>query len=155
FHLGAAAAGAFGLAGAAGALAAPIAGRLADRRGPEVVARLGAVLVLVSFAAMALGPLLSVHAQLALLAAGAVGFDMGIQAVLISHQTIVYGIDPGARSRLNAVLFTGMFIGMAAGSLLGAWMLADWGWEGVIALASASALAALAVRLWPAGRKTA
>ncbi|MBU2407978.1 MAG: MFS transporter, partial [Gammaproteobacteria bacterium] len=70
-------------------------------------------------------------------------------------QTIVYGIDPGARSRLNAVLFTGMFIGMAAGSLLGAWMLADWGWEGVIALASASALAALAVRLWPAGRKTA
>jgi len=146
-HLGAAAAGAFGLAGAAGALAAPLAGRLADRRGPELVTRLGAGLSLVSFASMAFMPLLSREAQLVLLAVAALGFDLGVQATLIGHQTIVYGIDPAARSRLNAVLFTGMFVGMAAGSALGALMLAAHGWTGVVALATASSLAALVVRL--------
>ena len=149
FHLGSAAAGAFGLAGAAGALAAPLAGRLADRRGPELVTRLGAGLVVVSFAAMGLAPLMPPHAQLWLLALAAVGFDLGMQAALIAHQTIVYGIEPGARSRLNAVLFTAMFIGMAAGSALGALALAQWGWVGVTGLATGTAAAALAVRLWP------
>jgi predicted MFS family arabinose efflux permease len=149
FHLGSAAAGAFGLAGAAGALAAPLAGRLADRRGPELVTRLGAGLVVVSFAAMGLAPLMLPHAQLWLLALAAVGFDLGMQAALIAHQTIVYGIEPGARSRLNAVLFTAMFIGMAAGSALGALVLAQWGWAGVTWLATGTAASALAVRLWP------
>ena len=152
FHLGSAAAGAFGLAGAAGALAAPIAGRLADRRGPERVTRLGAGLVIVSFGVMALSPLLAPHARLALLVASAIGFDLGVQATLIAHQTIVYGIEPAARSRLNAVLFTGMFIGMAVGSALGALVLAQWGWMGVTALATASAVGALMVRLWPGAR---
>jgi hypothetical protein len=64
------------------------------------------------------------HAQLWLLALATVGFDLGVQASLIAHQTIVYGIEPGARSRLNAVLMTSMFIGMAAGSALGAQALA-------------------------------
>ena len=111
--------------------------------------RLGAGLVLVSFAAMALAPQMSVHAQLWLLAITAIGFDLGIQATLIAHQTIVYSIDPGARSRLNAVLFVGMFVGMAIGSALGALALAQWGWMAVTVLATASATGALIVRLWP------
>lgn len=150
FHLGSAAAGAFGLAGAAGALAAPLAGRMADRRGPEVVTRWGAVLVVVSFVGMAVAasvPALSLPWQLGFLVLGAVGFDFGIQAVLVAHQTIVFGIEPAARSRLNALLVTGMFVGMAAGSALGSLALAQWGWVGVLGLAIVSSTAALAVRL--------
>ncbi len=56
FSYGSAVAGCFGLAGAAGALAAPIAGRIADRYGPEAVTQLGAALVLVSFAGFAIAP---------------------------------------------------------------------------------------------------
>ena len=149
WHLGSAAAGAFGLAGAAGALAAPIAGRLADSRGPELVIRLGTGLAAVSFLAMAAGGWLAPQAQLWVIGVGAVGFDLGAQATLVSHQTIVYGLDPGARSRLNALLFTGMFIGMSSGAALGSLALAQWGWSGVMLLSAASAIAALAVRLLP------
>nr|WP_275451316.1 MFS transporter [Sorangium cellulosum] len=153
FHLGSAAAGAFGLAGAAGAVAAPLAGRIADRRGPELVTRTGAALAVVAFAAMALSPWLSAHGRLWLLGATAVAFDFGIQAALVAHQTIVYGIEPGARSRLNAVLFVGMFVGMALGAALGSALLAQWGWLAVTALAASAAAGALLVRLWPAARR--
>lgn len=150
FHLGSAAAGAFGLAGAAGALAAPIAGRVADRRGPELVTRIGAGLAAVSFATMALAPMLTAQAQLILLVVCAVGFDLGFQATLIAHQTIVYGLDAGARSRLNALLFVGVFGGMAIGAALGGLLFAQWGWIAVTALATAASLSAFAVRLLPA-----
>ena len=149
FNLGSSVAGAFGLAGAAGALAAPLAGRLADRRGPEPVTRLGAGLVLLSFAAMGLAAFLPSQGQLLLLIVCAVGFDFGIQASLVAHQTIVYGLQPEARSRLNALLFTGVFIGMASGAALGSLVLAQWGWFAVVALAVIAALGALGVRLLP------
>lgn len=148
FHLGSAAAGAFGLAGAVGALAAPLAGHLSDRHGPERVARLGVTLTAASFAAMSLFPWLSPTANLWLLGIGAVLFDLGTQATVIAHQTIVYGLDPNARSRLNAVLFVGMFLGMTSGSVGASLLLAQYGWLGVTLLAMTAALGALAVRLW-------
>lgn len=147
FHLGASAAGAFGLAGAAGALAAPLAGRMADKRGPERVTRLGCALVVGGFVAMAAAP-----GQLWLIAVCAVVFDLGVQAALISHQSIIYSLEPDARSRLNAVFFTGLFIGMASGAWLGSLVLAGWGWRGVCVLAASTGAAALAVRLWPSKR---
>lgn len=140
--LGSAAAGAFGLAGAAGALAAPLAGALADRRGPQAVTRLGAALVLLSFLAMALGP-----QSLWLIAGAAVVFDLGVQSALIAHQTLVYGLEPAARSRLNALLVGAMFIGMSAGSWLGGLAMGLDGWRGVSALAALAAALALALRM--------
>ncbi len=147
FGLGSAAAGAFGLAGAAGALAAPLAGRLADRRGPERVTLLGAALTTVSFAALGLVGVVPPQAQLGLIVMAAIGFDFGIQATLVAHQTIVYGIDPPARSRLNAVLLTGVFVGMATGAGLGSLALGQWGWNGVVVLATLASSGALAARL--------
>jgi predicted MFS family arabinose efflux permease len=155
FRLGSAVAGAFGLAGAAGALIAPLAGRLADRKGPLLVARLGTALAVASFAAMAMAPWLRAQAQLWLLAACTVGFDLGVQAALIAHQTIVYGIEPGARSRLNAVLMAAMFIGMAAGSAAGSLTLVQAGWPAVITLAVATAMAAWVIEVWPLMRLSA
>ena len=155
FNMGSAVAGAFGFAGAVGALAAPLAGHLADRRGPELVTRLGTGLTALSFAVMCLAPLLSPAAQLWLLGIGTIGFDLGVQTSLIAHQTIVYGIEPAARSRLNAVLIFGMFVGMATGATLGSAMLAHWGWLAVTSMATLFALAAFAVRFWQVPREKA
>jgi predicted MFS family arabinose efflux permease len=48
-----------------------------------------------------------------------------------------------------------MFIGMAAGSVLGSLALARGGWMAVTGLAIASAAGALIVRLWPEARAAA
>ncbi|MHA3596639.1 MFS transporter [Yersinia enterocolitica] len=146
YHLGSAVAGAFGLAGAAGALAAPLAGSLADRRGPQVVTLIGASLATLSFAALFLLPLLPFHLQIGLIVLSAIGFDFGVQATLVAHQTIIYSLEPAARSRLNALLFTCVFIGMAVGSALGSLMLEKMGWAGVVALITLAGAASLAVR---------
>ena len=123
-------------------------------------ARLGAGLTLLAFVGLFLCSGLQPHAALWALGIGAVVFDLGIQSALISHQTIVFGLDHASRSRLNAVLLTGMFIGMSLGSTLGNAALAHWHWQGVTLLAAVAALGSLALRLWrpatcplaPAGR---
>ena len=139
FHLDSAVAGAFGLAGAAGAMAAPLAGSIADRIGPARVTIVGAGLVTVSFALMFLLPALPISAQLALIVLSTIGFDLGVQATLVAHQTLVYSLAPEARSRLNALLFTGAALGSLA--------LARWGWNGVVTLATLAGAASFALRL--------
>lgn len=142
FGLGASVAGAFGLAGAVGALAAPLAGTLADRRGPGAVVVAGASLVVASFVAMGIFP-----SSIAVLVVTTVLFDLGVHASLVSHQTIVYGLAPEARSRLNAVLVSAMFFGMASGALVANRAFAAYGFVGVATFGAAAALAALVVRV--------
>lgn len=147
YHMGSAMAGAFGVAGAAGALAAPMAGHLADKVGAERVTQFGALLVTLSFALMFLLPALPVQGQLLLIALSAIGFDLGLQSSLVAHQNLVYSLEPQARGRLNALLFTMVFIGMALGSVLGSQAYALANWEGVVTLATFSGVAALVIRL--------
>jgi len=144
FMLSSFVAGSFGIAGAAGALAAPIAGSVSDRRGPRSVIRFGAALTTAAFAVMALW-----GRSLPVLIVGTVIFDMGVQSCLIAHQTIVYAQDPGARSRLNAVLLSAMFLGMSTGAFVASRVFAHAGLSGVCAMSAAAAGAALALRLLP------
>jgi predicted MFS family arabinose efflux permease len=96
--------------------------------------------VLASFVAMAVW-----QDSLVMIAVGAVVFDMGIQAASVSHQTIVYSLDPAARSRLNAVLISSIFIGMSIGAAVGSQAFAHWGWTGVTLTGAAAGVVALCV----------
>lgn len=148
YGLGSDVAGAFGLLGAVGALMARYAGSLADRHGPARVTKLGSVILILSFAIMCMVPALSsVSAQLSILAIGTIGFDLGVQASLVSHQTIVYQIAPEARSRLNSVFFTVMFVGMASGSVLGTQLFASGGYLSVMAVGILAGIISLTIRM--------
>jgi predicted MFS family arabinose efflux permease len=129
FRLSPALIGAFALAGFAGAAAAPVAGRFADRHGPLLNIRVGIGLVALSFASMLVfpGSLLALGAATAL-------FDLGVQMSMVSHQTVIYSLQASARSRLNAVYVGGLFGFFALGSLAASWIFPAWGWTGVVTL---------------------
>ena len=130
--------GYFGLVGAAGTLVAPIAGRVVDKHGPFTGILSGTALVTLSFMGMWLA-----SDSLVALIVGAFLFDMGVQVSLISHQTVVFGIDAASTSRLNAVFFTGVFGAFALGSAVGVQIYGAFQWPGVLLLGAALACVAV------------
>lgn len=145
FGFGAGIAGSFGFAGAAGAVGASLFGRMTDRKGPNIAIRLGSLMVILAFSGMLLMP-----TSLPVLISGAVLFDLGVMAALVSHQAMVNALDPSARSRLNGLLMTAAMTGVALGASLGDWAWAHGGWRGVcLAGVVAGALALLCSFILP------
>ena len=149
FHLGADVAGLFGVVGAVGIFAAPLAGRIADSRGPHFVVWSGAVLALIAWIVF------GAWASLAALVIGVIILDFGVQSALVSNQHIIYALHQEARSRINTIFMTSMFLGGASGSALAT---AAWGYDGWIAvsvLGAVLAIAALGVRVFDHRTRTA
>jgi predicted MFS family arabinose efflux permease len=142
FHYGAMVAGLFGLVGVAGALAAAVVGRVADRRGPRFTAGMGIVITVASYVVFWF-----TGSYLWGLIFGVILLDLGVQAGHVSNQTRIYGLLPEARSRLNTVYMVTYFLGGSTGSALGAygWKIARW--NGVCASGLILSALALAVHL--------
>ncbi|SIT38907.1 Uncharacterized transporter YgaY [Paraburkholderia ribeironis] len=139
FHLGPQAAGLFGIVGAAGALAAPLAGKFADRRGPRAIITVSIVLVAISFIVFGASA-----KSIAGLVLGVIILDIGVQAAQISNQSRIYALKPEARSRVNTVYMVAYFIGGALGSGVGAIVWPTFGWIGV----SVAGLAFVGLAAW-------
>jgi predicted MFS family arabinose efflux permease len=122
FGLGADVAGLMGIVGAAGILIAPLAGRIADHRGPHRVIGIGILVMLLSYAVLGL------RSSFIGLIVGITLLDFGEQSALISNQHVIYALRPDARSRLNTLFMSGMFVGGAAGSWGASisWRLGGW-----------------------------
>jgi predicted MFS family arabinose efflux permease len=144
FHLGPQAAGLFGIVGAAGALAAPLAGKSADKRGPRAVITLAIGLVAISYLVFAVS-----GRSLVGLVIGVLVLDVGVQAAQISNQSRIYALKPDARSRVNTVYMTAYFIGGAAGSMIASIAWHAFGWLGVCL----AGLAATGFAGWSHSRK--
>ncbi len=140
FNMGAEVAGLFGVIGAVGVLAAPIAGRIADKKGPRPVILLGAACVLVGWAFTGL------WASIAGMVIGVILLDFGVQGALVSHQHIVFALRPEARARLNTIFMGAMFVGGAVGSGTATWAWSIGGWAAVSLLGGVFAAIAVAIQ---------
>ncbi|MFZ0089364.1 MAG: MFS transporter [Solirubrobacteraceae bacterium] len=140
YHYGNAVIGLFGLAGVAGAVAASVVGRLADR-GHGARASMAAVLImLASWGILAAG-----KTSLLALIVGIAVLDLGVQGLHISNQSAIYGLAPEARSRLTTAYMVAYFLGGALLSALTSLLYASDGWGGVCVLGAITAGLALVV----------
>ena len=137
YGLGAGVAGTFGVVGAAGAMVAPLAGRLADKHGSRWVISVGMGLLASSYVLLWAEEAAhrSTAFHLVVLAIGVVILDVGAQMTQVANQTRIFGLVPSARSRLNTVYMTVYFTGAAAGSALATLAWVHWQWNGVCVLA--------------------
>jgi predicted MFS family arabinose efflux permease len=124
--------GLFGLAGAAGALSASGAGRLADRGRTRFATGLFGAAITASYGLIWLGG----H-SLAAMIAGVVILDIGVQGLHITNQGVIYRGNHDARSRVTTVYLTSYFIGGALGSTLASAAYAWGGWPAVSACGAA------------------
>jgi len=136
FGYGAEIAGLFGIIGAVGVLAAPLAGRIADRSGARPVIVGGAVLTFISWVVFGAWP------TLAGLILGTVLLDFASQSALVSHQHVIYALRPDARARINTIFMGAMFLAGSAGSALSTLAWSSSGWNAVCLLGGLLGLAA-------------
>lgn len=142
FHLTQGGIALFALAGIAGAIAAPIAGRVADRGWSRPATVLAMLAVLGAFAMTHLAPAGSPLA-LGLMVAAAILLDFGVAANVTLGQRAIFALGAEHRSRLNGLYMATFFAGGAIGSALGGWAYAQGGWMLASAIGGALPLVAL------------
>ncbi|MET3611966.1 putative MFS family arabinose efflux permease [Rhizobium aquaticum] len=118
----------FALAGAGGALAAPLAGRVADRglsRAATITAGLGAALIL------ALTDYLVYSGAVVALMIAAALFDACVQSNQVISQRLIYALSEEERGRINSAYITAIFVGGSITSALGPVLYAHFGWPAI------------------------
>ena len=142
FHLTQRGIAMFALAGAAGAIAAPIAGRVADRGWTRPATAAAMLLTAGGFAltrVVDFGSTLS----MAVLVVAAIAIDFGVQANVVLGYRALFALGAKSRSRLNGLYMTKFFLAGAMGSAIGGWAYANGGWTLVSWIGIALPLAAL------------
>ncbi|MDD3231506.1 MAG: MFS transporter [Oscillospiraceae bacterium] len=140
YNMGTREAGLFGFAGVAGALAAPLIGKAADRESPRFAVGIG---VLLSTLAYLCFSLFGFHIWGLII--GVIVLDLGNQCGQISNMARVQALGDSMRSRNNTVFMFSYFIGGAAGSFLGTLSFQRFGWYGVCGVGLLFQLAAILI----------
>lgn len=131
------------LAGVAGAIAPPFAGRLADKG----LSRLGTALAMMMTAlAFFISGLIHTGSSwsLGVLIGVAILLDFAVSANMVLGQRAIYALSVEQRGRINGLFMATFFAGGAIGSALGGWVYFRFSWSGVWVLGMALPLLGLA-----------
>lgn len=126
FGYGSTISGAFGIFGIAGALGATVVGKMNDKVSKNKIIFYSSILLIVSWFIF----LVSAESILGLIL-GVVFVDLGLQALHITNQNIIFSKNPEARNRVNTIYMVGFFMGGAVGTTLGAMAWQHYRWMGV------------------------
>ncbi len=125
----------FAFAGISGILAAPLAGRLADRGHSRLATGLAIMLVAVAFVLAYLG-----RDSILVLVLAAILLDAGVCSNLVVGQRAIYMLAAAERGRLNGIYITTFFVGGAVGSALSSFAYVKGGWMAICSIGLMSAL---------------
>lgn len=117
-------------------------GRLSDKGNGYSLTTWSIILVVVSYIVFGFSA-----NSIALLVAGVIIMDMGVQATHISNQAVIFSIRPEARNRLNTVYMVTYFIGGATGTLLASQACHLYKWNGVVVISLVLSVFALLIHL--------
>ena len=128
FNYGADVIGLFGILAIAGALLAPVFGKLADKGNPGRSQVIATAMIVVSVLLIKFFPL-----SISAFVAAVLLLDVGVQATQVTNVATIYTLDDTAHSRINTVYMTTYFLGGAIGTYagvtcwrLGGWQLVTW-----------------------------
>lgn len=126
FNYSASLIGLFGLLAAAGALLAPLFGKLADKGTHSRSLIFSTALTLISIVILKLFP-----GSIAGIWLTVVLLDIGVQATQVTNISIIYSLDHLANSRINMVYMTSYFVGGALGTYFSIilWNHGGWSWS--------------------------
>lgn len=123
FHYSTSGIGMFGLLAVAGALMAPLFGKLADKGSHERALLFSTGITLIAILVLKLFPAAVVAIWVTVIL-----LDVGIQATQVTNIAVIYSLDSTANSRINTVYMTSYFIGGALGTWLSmlCWQAGGW-----------------------------
>lgn len=144
--------GLIGLTGVAGALIPGLIGRLSDRGYKHALAIGLATLMMLAWGALSFAT-----KGLWIIVVAAMALNIAVMGLQITHQSVIYKLDPKANSRITAVFISVNFVGGAIGSAMASIGLRHFGWEGLCLLGAglpAALLAIYAIAEWPRPKRS-
>ena len=135
--------GAFGLVGLAGTLAASRAGQWADRGWAQRTSAAGLLSILLAWVPLGLFGVGSGAIALAALIVGILALDLGVQALQVTNQSLIFRASSEAHSRLVGCYMLFYAVGSGSGAIAATSVYEAAGWTGVCALGGTVSAAAL------------
>lgn len=134
--------GLFGILGVSGALFAPIAGKISDRKSAEFTVGINIAIILISYLCF-----IAFGFKVWGLIIGVVLLDMGVNSCNVANQTRIQSLSESERNRITSIYMVTMFAGGAVGSYLGSALYNHFGWHGFCSIGIITQLIAVIVHV--------